>query len=78
VILPAWLFLEEFGPGLRRRRVVAAMLAAAVALIGGLLVAGLTDGLPPLLSGALGATLSTVLYASVWFYGVHWLARRTG
>ncbi|MGK5522729.1 hypothetical protein ACSNN9_25690 [Micromonospora sp. URMC 107] len=70
IILPAWLFWDdfrawEFG-------------AAAVGVVAGLVVAGLAAGLPSLLSGGLGAATFTLGYAVVWFHGVHWLARRTG
>lgn len=79
VILPAWLFLEDFRAwSFGAARVVAAGLALVLGVAGGLLVAGLAGGLPPLLSGALAATVFTVVYAVVWFHGVHWLARRTG
>jgi hypothetical protein len=79
VILPAWVFVEEFrawatGPA----RVVAVLLAAAIGIIAGLLAAGLVADLPPLWSGALAATVFTLAYAVIWFYGIRWLARRTG
>ncbi|XTZ17160.1 hypothetical protein ACQSSU_07290 [Micromonospora echinospora] len=79
VILPAWLFLEDFRAwSFGAARVVAALVAVVLGVAGGLLVAGLADGLPPLASGTLAATVFTVVYAVVWFNGVHWLARRTG
>jgi hypothetical protein len=79
VILPAWIFVEEFrgwagGP----IRVMAALVAAAIGVTLGLLAAGLASALPSLWSGALAATVFTVAYALVWFYGIRWLARRTG
>jgi hypothetical protein len=79
LILPAWLFLEEFrawrdGPA----RVVAAVVAAAVAVALGLLAAGLAGDLPPLVTGGLGATVAALGYALIWFYGVRWLSHRTG
>ncbi|MGK5737403.1 hypothetical protein [Micromonospora sp. URMC 103] len=79
VILPAWLFWEDFRAWeFGAARVVAALFAAAVAVVTGLLVAGLAAGLPSLLTGALAAAALTVVYAMVWFPGVRWLARRTG
>ncbi|MEH1012386.1 hypothetical protein V6U90_04565 [Micromonospora sp. CPCC 206060] len=79
LILPGWLFLEEFRAwAFGAARVVAALVAAAVGLTGGLLAAGLAGGLPALASGALAATTCTMLYALIWFHGVRWLARRTG
>ena len=79
VILPAWLFWDDFRAWeFGAARVVAALVAAAVGVFVGLLVAGLGAGLPPLLSGALAAAAFTVGYATVWFPGVRWLARRTG
>ncbi|MET8528402.1 hypothetical protein [Micromonospora sp. NPDC005172] len=79
VILPAWLFWDDFRAwGFGAARVVAALVAAAVGVLVGLLVAGLGAGLPLLLSGALAAAAFTVAYAAIWFPGVRWLARRTG
>ncbi|MCX5068679.1 hypothetical protein OOJ91_22830 [Micromonospora lupini] len=79
VILPAWLFWDDFRAwDFGAARVAAALAAVAVAVLVGLLVAGLAAGFAPLLSGALGAVAFTVAYAVVWFPGVRWLARRTG
>ncbi|MER6753517.1 hypothetical protein AB0J85_16685 [Micromonospora echinofusca] len=79
IILPAWLFWDDFRAWeFGAARVVAALAAAAVGVVAGLVVAGLAAGLPPLLSGGLGAATFTIGYAVVWFHGVHWLARRTG
>lgn len=76
-ILPIWLFIEEFrtspaGPA----RTVAALVATVVSVVGGLLVAGLASGLPPLASGVLATIAFTVLYALIWFHGVRWLITR--
>ncbi|MEU9505879.1 hypothetical protein AB0D32_06325 [Micromonospora sp. NPDC048170] len=79
IILPAWLFWDDFRAWeFGAARVVAALAAAAVGVVAGLVAAGLAAGLPPLLSGGLGAATFTLGYAVVWFHGVHWLARRTG
>ncbi|MGB2570327.1 hypothetical protein ACPFP2_18025 [Micromonospora citrea] len=79
VILPAWLFWDDFRAWeFGAARVVAALVAGVVAVVGGLLVAGLVGGLPPLATGGLAAVAFTLLYALLWFQGVHWLARRTG
>ncbi|WFE45419.1 hypothetical protein [Verrucosispora sp. WMMD1129] len=79
VILPAWLFWEDFRAwDFGAPRVVAALVAVAMAVVSGLLVAGVATTLPPLLSGVLAATTFTVVYAMIWFPGVRWLANRTG
>ncbi len=79
VILPVWLYWEDFRAWeFGAARVVAALLAVALGLTAGLVVAGLVAGVPPLLSGGLGAASFTLVYALVWFHGVRWLARRTG
>jgi hypothetical protein len=78
LILPAWLFVEEFrawGPG--PARVLAAATCAALGVALGLLVSGLARDLPPLASGALGAAVAALSYAVTWFSAVRWLARRT-
>ncbi|MGW5672332.1 hypothetical protein [Micromonospora sp. NPDC003776] len=79
VILPVWLFWDDFRAWeFGAARVVAALAGIALGVLAGLLAAGLAAGLPPLVSGALAAAVFTVVYAVVWFPGVHWLARRTG
>ncbi|MBQ0892118.1 hypothetical protein ABT214_14130 [Micromonospora purpureochromogenes] len=79
VILPAWLYWDDFRAWeFGAARVVAALVAAVVAVVGGLLVAGVAGGLAPLLTGGLAALAFTLVYAVLWFHGVHWLARRTG
>ncbi|NYF56405.1 hypothetical protein [Micromonospora purpureochromogenes] len=79
VILPAWLYWDDFRAWeFGAARVVAALVAAVVAVVGGLLVAGVAAGLAPLLTGGLAALAFTLVYAVLWFHGVHWLARRTG
>ncbi len=79
VILPAWIFVEEFrawGPG--RARFAVALVAIAIGITTGLLAAGVASALPPLWSGAVAAAAFTLAYALIWFFGVRWLVRRTG
>jgi hypothetical protein len=79
VILPVWLFWDDFRAWeFGAARVLAALGAVVIAVVGGLLAAGLTAGLPPLVTGASAAAVFTLLYAVIWFYGVRWLVRRTG
>ncbi|MEV1145081.1 hypothetical protein [Micromonospora sp. NPDC049799] len=79
VILPAWLYWDDFRAWeFGAARVAAALAAGVLAGAAGLAVAGLVAGAPPLLSGGLGAAAFTLGYAVVWFPGVRWLARRTG
>lgn len=79
VILPVWLFVEEFRawrgqPG----RMPAALVGVAVGLALGTLANGLASDLPPLASGAIGAAVAILAYSLVWFYGIRWLGGRTG
>ena len=80
LILPAWLFTEEFrAAGFGAYRVVVAVLGAGFGLAAGMTLAGLTAGpLPPLVSGAVGALTLTVVYCLIWFYGLRWLSHRAG
>ncbi len=79
LILPAWLFVEDFrAVSYGALRVVVAALAAGSGLAAGMTVAGLASGVPPLFSGAAGAGVATVVYALVWFYGLWWLRHRLG
>jgi hypothetical protein len=74
LILPGLLFFDEIrawrGYGVR---IPVGLVAGAAAIALGLLVAALFDGLPPLISGAVGAAVAAVIYAFVWFVGIRWL-----
>jgi hypothetical protein len=79
LILPVWLYIEEFrAASYGALRVVVALLAAGFGLAAGLTAAGLATGVPPLFSGAIGALVFTVVYALIWFYGLWWLRHRVG
>lgn len=79
LILPAWLFIEEFRAcGRGPVRIAAALVAAAVGLTLGLAVAGLVNVLPALWTGVIGAAVAVLTYALIWFVGVRWLDSRTG
>lgn len=83
LILPAWLFVEEFrswDPG--PVRIVVALVAAAVGLTLGLAVAGWLSTLPTLVpalwTGTAGAAVAALAYSLIWFVGIRWLDRRAG
>jgi hypothetical protein len=80
VILPVWLFTEEFrAAGYGAYRIVVAALAAGFGIAAGMTLAGLAaPTFPPLVSGAVGALGLTVVYCLVWFYGLRWLSHRAG
>ncbi|GGK21530.1 hypothetical protein GCM10010124_12520 [Pilimelia terevasa] len=69
VILPVMLAVEEFRAWYGWGRVWAAAGAVVAAGAAGLLAAGLVAW-PPLAGGVLGATVTTALFAPLWFYGV--------
>ena len=75
LILPLWLFIEEFrAVGFGAHRVVVALLGAGFGVAVGMTLAGLVAGtFPVLVSGAVGALGCTVVYCAVWFYGMRWL-----
>jgi uncharacterized PurR-regulated membrane protein YhhQ (DUF165 family) len=80
VILPVWLFTEEFrAEKFGAPRVVVAVLAAGFAVATGVSVAGLAAAdFPRLVSGFAGAAVFAVVYCVVWFYGLRWLSHRAG
>ena len=80
LILPVWLFTEEFrAEGFGAHRVLVAGLAAGFGVAAGMTAAGLIAGfVPALVSGAAGAATGTVVYCLVWFYGLRWLSHRAG
>lgn len=78
VLLPAWLFTDDFRAAPHGApRIVVALLGAGFGVAAGLTAAGLAAALPPLFSGAVGASVATVVYALIWFYGLRWLSHRT-
>jgi uncharacterized PurR-regulated membrane protein YhhQ (DUF165 family) len=80
VILPVWLFTEEFrAEGFGAPRIVVAVLAAGFGVATGLSIAGLAAAdFPRLVSGFAGAAVFAVVYCLVWFYGLRWLSHRAG
>ena len=80
VILPVWLFTEEFrSEGFGAPRVLVAVLAAGFGAATGLSFAGLAAAdFPQLVSGFVGAAVFAVVYCLVWFYGLRWLGHRAG
>ena len=80
LILPLWLFTEEFrAAGFGAHRIVAAVLGAGFGVAAGMTFAGLVAAeFPRLVSGFAGAAACTVVYCLVWFYGLRWLNHRTG
>jgi hypothetical protein len=80
IILPVWLFTEEFrAAGYGALRVVVAALGAGFGVAVGMTLAGLAaTEFPALVSGAVGAAGLTVVYCVVWFYGLRWLSHRAG
>jgi len=80
LILPVWLFTEEFrAAGWGAYRIVVALLGIGFGVAVGMTLAGLAAGpFPPLVSGAIGAFGLTVVYCAVWFYGLRWLSHRAG
>ena len=80
LILPIWLFTEEFrAAGYGAYRVIVAVLGAGFGVAAGMTLAGLVSGaFPTLVSGAIGAAGLTVVYCLIWFYGLRWLTHRAG
>ncbi|MEU8821496.1 hypothetical protein [Actinoplanes sp. NPDC048796] len=82
VILPVWLFVEEFrAEGFGAPRVVVALLATGFGVAAGMTLAGFASsqfGFPTLVTGLLGALGAIVVYCLIWFYGLRWLDHRTG
>jgi hypothetical protein len=80
VILPVWLFTEEFrAEKFGAPRVVVAVLSAGFAVATGLSVAGRAAAdFPRLVSGFAGAAVFALVYCVVWFYGLRWLSHRAG
>ena len=80
IILPVWLFVEEFrAETFGFPRVVVAALAAGFGVAAGMTIAGFAASqFPTLVSGLSGAAAFTVVHSLVWFYGLRWLSHRAG
>lgn len=80
LILPVWLFVEEFrAEGFGAHRIMVSGLAAGFGVAMGMSVAGVVSGVAPaLVSGGSGALTGTVVYCLIWFYGLRWLSHRSG
>ncbi|WP_018347675.1 hypothetical protein [Longispora albida] len=79
VILPAWLFTEEFRAwrGTPGRGALAAF-GVVFSLVAGMSAGFTAEYLPALASGAIGAAVCVLAYLLIWFFGIRWLARRAG
>jgi hypothetical protein len=78
LILPVWLFVEEFRSArYGAYRVVVAVLGAGLGVAVGMTLAGFASAtFPALVSGAVGAAGFTIVYSLIWFSGLRWLSRR--
>ena len=78
LILPMWVFIEDFRAAkYGAYRVVVALLGAGFGVAVGMTLAGLASPtFPALVSGAVGAVGFTVVYSLIWFYGLRWLSHR--
>lgn len=78
-ILPAFLYFDDFRAWRGNWvRLLVALGSLALSLGVGLLAAGLVRGLPPMLSGAVGALFAATAYAVIWFFGIRWLTGHRG
>lgn len=83
LILPGWLFIEEFRAwrscGAKPVGVtIAALAATVIGLTAGMVAANSVADLlaaPALASGAAGAAACSLGYAVTWFHGVRWLTK---
>ena len=74
-VMAFWLFVEEFRAwkGTRSRWPLA-LAGGLVAFAVGAGIATALSVLPPLLSGAIGVTVSALVYAPLWFFGIRRLS----
>jgi hypothetical protein len=75
-VLPALLYFDDLRAWRPHGvRYLVGVVALVVAIGVGLLAAGLFRGLPPLVSGAVGALVAALVYAPVWFVGMRRLTQ---
>jgi hypothetical protein len=77
-ILPMWLFTEEYRAwhGVPARVGMALVSGLLAGTLGFAVAVTVSDALPPLGSGAVGAAISAFLYGVLWYVGIRWLADR--
>ena len=76
MVFPILIFVQQFSAAKGERgRVPVALIAVVVAAGLGLSAAGLSRGLPPIASGAIGALVATLAYAAVWHVGLTYADR---
>jgi len=76
LVFPILIFVQQFSAARGERgRVPVAIVGVLVAAGLGLSAAGIFSGLPPIGSGAIGALVATLTYATVWHAGLALAAR---
>ena len=76
LIFPIIVFSGQFAAAKGERgRLLVTVLGAVVALALGAVAAGLASALPPMGSGAAGALVATVVFATIWHVGLAAAAR---
>ena len=71
MVFPILVFAQQFTAARGERgRVPVTIVGVLVAAALGLSAAGLASGLPPIVSGAIGALVATLAYATVWHVGL--------
>ena len=71
MVFPILVFAQQFTAARGERgRVLVTIIAVLVAAALGLSAAGLSRGLPPIASGAIGALVATLAYAAIWHVGL--------
>jgi hypothetical protein len=78
-LMAFWLYVEEFRAWRgTRNRLVMALAGGVLAFGAGIVVSGLLDGLPSLLSGAVGVSVAALGYAPVWYFGMRLMDGEAG
>ncbi len=78
MIFPIIVFAGQFAAAKGERgRLLVTVIGVVVALALGSVGAGLASALPPIASGAIGALIATVVYATIWHVGLAFAARST-
>jgi hypothetical protein len=78
-ILPVWMFIEDFRAwrGVPAR-IAVMLIAGALGLLVGVVISAHLTHMRPGFAGSISVTVTCLIYAVLWYFGIRYLANRLG